>query len=121
MIQYTKSTLVVVIMMVLVSSSMLILPTDAFQSTTPLTTTATTTTSSLYHRRLMTTTRTYMAVVDIDSEAAFDKTIKSAGDSLVVVDYSTTWYDGPPPGRVAPPPAFWGSLFRIHLLLLLLC
>ncbi len=32
-----------------------------------------------------------MAVVDIDGEAAFDKTITSAGDSLVVVDYSTTW------------------------------
>jgi thiol-disulfide isomerase/thioredoxin len=32
-----------------------------------------------------------MKVVDIDSEAAFDKTIKSAGESLVVVDYSTTW------------------------------
>ena len=32
-----------------------------------------------------------MAVVDIDGEAAFDKTIKSAGSSLVVVDYSTTW------------------------------
>ena len=32
-----------------------------------------------------------MAVVDIDSEAAFDKTISSAGSSLVVVDYSTTW------------------------------
>lgn len=32
-----------------------------------------------------------MAVVDIDGEAAFDKTIKNAGDSLVVVDYSTTW------------------------------
>ena len=31
------------------------------------------------------------AVVDIDSEAAFDQTIQSAGDSLVVVDYSTTW------------------------------
>ena len=31
------------------------------------------------------------AVVDIDSEAAFDKTIQSAGDSLVIVDYSTTW------------------------------
>ncbi|CAB9508453.1 Thioredoxin F-type, chloroplastic [Seminavis robusta] len=31
------------------------------------------------------------AVVDVDSEAAFDKTIKSAGDSLVIVDYSTTW------------------------------
>lgn len=32
-----------------------------------------------------------MAVVDIDGEAAFDKTISSAGASLVVVDYSTTW------------------------------
>ena len=31
------------------------------------------------------------AVVDIDSEAAFDKTISSAGSALVVVDYSTTW------------------------------
>lgn len=36
-------------------------------------------------------TRKLQAVVDIDSEAAFDNTIKSAGDSLVVVDYSTTW------------------------------
>uniref|UniRef100_A0A6V2AAC3 Thioredoxin domain-containing protein n=1 Tax=Ditylum brightwellii TaxID=49249 RepID=A0A6V2AAC3_9STRA len=35
--------------------------------------------------------RLSMAVVDIDSEAKFDKTIESAGDSLVVVDYSTTW------------------------------
>jgi thioredoxin 1 len=32
-----------------------------------------------------------MAVVDIDGEASFDKTVKSAGSSLVVVDYSTTW------------------------------
>jgi thiol:disulfide interchange protein len=32
-----------------------------------------------------------MAVKDIDSESAFDDTIKSAGKSLVVVDYSTTW------------------------------
>lgn len=32
-----------------------------------------------------------MKVVDIDSEAAFDKTVQSAGGSLVVVDYSTTW------------------------------
>jgi thioredoxin 1 len=32
-----------------------------------------------------------MKVVDIDSEAAFDKTISSAGSALVVVDYSTTW------------------------------
>lgn len=32
-----------------------------------------------------------MKVVDIDSEAAFDKTISSAGSALVVIDYSTTW------------------------------
>lgn len=32
-----------------------------------------------------------MKVVDIDSEAAFDKTIQNAGDALVVIDYSTTW------------------------------
>lgn len=32
-----------------------------------------------------------MRVVDIDSEAAFDKTVTSAGNALVVVDYSTTW------------------------------
>jgi len=32
-----------------------------------------------------------MRVVDIDSEAAFDTTVSTAGDSLVVVDYSTTW------------------------------
>jgi thioredoxin 1 len=31
------------------------------------------------------------AVVDIDSEDAFDRTISSAGGSLVIVDYSTTW------------------------------
>jgi len=32
-----------------------------------------------------------MAVVDINEEGAFDNTIKNAGGSLVVVDYSTTW------------------------------
>jgi len=32
-----------------------------------------------------------MKVVDITSESAFDKTISSAGESLVIVDYSTTW------------------------------
>jgi len=32
-----------------------------------------------------------MAVVDITSEADFDKTVAGAGDSLVIVDYSTTW------------------------------
>ena len=44
--------------------------------------------SSLSRQRL---TPMSMAVVDIDGVAAFDSTIKSAGDSLVVVDYSTTW------------------------------
>jgi thioredoxin 1 len=32
-----------------------------------------------------------MRVVEIDSATAFDNTISSAGDALVVVDYSTTW------------------------------
>ena len=41
--------------------------------------------------RRTTTGTVSMAVVDIDGEAAFDKTIKNAGASLVVVDYSTTW------------------------------
>jgi thiol:disulfide interchange protein len=44
-------------------------------------------------RRLVSsrTSSLQMAVKDIDSENAFDDTIKSAGKSLVVVDYSTTW------------------------------
>ena len=41
--------------------------------------------------RIPSRTGPLQAVVDIDSEAAFDKTIQSAGDSLVIVDYSTTW------------------------------
>ena len=32
-----------------------------------------------------------MAVLDVDSEAEFDKKIAGAGDSLVIIDYSTTW------------------------------
>ncbi len=32
-----------------------------------------------------------MAVIDINEEGSFDNTIKNAGSSLVVVDYSTTW------------------------------
>lgn len=35
--------------------------------------------------------RPLQAVLDIDSEAAFDDKISSAGDSLVIIDYSTTW------------------------------
>lgn len=46
-----------------------------------------TSSSSSCNRR----TNLSMRVVDIDSEASFDKTISSAGDNLVVVDYSTTW------------------------------
>ena len=38
------------------------------------------------------------AVIDIGSEAAFDKTLKDSGNALVVVDYSTTWC-GPCKGR----------------------
>jgi len=36
-------------------------------------------------------TSSLAAVIDIGSEDAFDKTIKKAGNGLVVVDYSTTW------------------------------
>ena len=32
-----------------------------------------------------------MQVIDITSEDAFDKTLSSASDALVIVDYSTTW------------------------------
>jgi len=32
-----------------------------------------------------------MAVADITSESEFDAKISDSGDSLVVVDYSTTW------------------------------
>mmetsp|Transcript_23558 Transcript_23558/g.51026 ORF Transcript_23558/g.51026 Transcript_23558/m.51026 type:complete len:146 (+) Transcript_23558:153-590(+) len=35
--------------------------------------------------------RPLMAVLDVDSEAEFDKKIAEAGDSLVIIDYSTTW------------------------------
>ncbi len=45
-----------------------------------------------------------MRVVEIDSEDAFDKTISSAGSSLVVVDYSTTWC-GPCKGEFHDPPS----------------
>ena len=35
--------------------------------------------------------RPLMAVLDVDSEAEFDKKISSAGSALVIIDYSTTW------------------------------
>lgn len=57
---------------------------DAFSSTAFLG-------SSVTHRQSTSSSAMSMKVVDIDSEDAFDKTIKSAGSSLVVVDYSTTW------------------------------
>lgn len=47
--------------------------------------------SSVASRPAFSSSSLTMRVVDIDSEAAFDKTIASAGSSLVVVDYSTTW------------------------------
>jgi thioredoxin 1 len=46
------------------------------------------------------------AVIEIGSEAAFDKKIKSSGSALVIVDYSTTWC-GPCKGT-----------FTIHFVLL---
>mmetsp|Transcript_11183 Transcript_11183/g.20934 ORF Transcript_11183/g.20934 Transcript_11183/m.20934 type:complete len:153 (-) Transcript_11183:912-1370(-) len=47
--------------------------------------------SRIVSRRVVSSSSMSMRVVDIDSEAALDKTISSAGSSLVVVDYSTTW------------------------------
>ncbi len=52
---------------------------DAFTSTADLSTRQACPTSPL------------MAVIDINEEGSFDNTIKNAGSSLVVVDYSTTW------------------------------
>jgi thiol-disulfide isomerase/thioredoxin len=40
------------------------------------------------------------AFIEIGSEAAFDKKIKSSGSALVIVDYSTTWC-GPCKGAFA--------------------
>ena len=47
--------------------------------------------ASLVTRRPASTTTTLEAVKDVTNEVDFDKTIQSAGGSLVVVDYSTTW------------------------------
>ena len=47
--------------------------------------------SQVAHRPSRSHTHLTMRVVDITSEASFDSTISSAGDSLVIVDYSTTW------------------------------
>jgi thioredoxin 1 len=41
------------------------------------------------------------AVIEIGSEVAFDKKIKSSGNALVIVDYSTTWC-GPCKGACFP-------------------
>lgn len=32
-----------------------------------------------------------MAAIDVSSESDFDSKISSAGDKLVIIDYSTTW------------------------------
>ena len=53
---------------------------DAFTSTADLST-----------RQSSCPTTPLMAVIDINEEGSFDNTIKNAGSSLVVVDYSTTW------------------------------
>lgn len=53
---------------------------DAFTSTADLST-----------RQISCPTTPLMAVIDINEEGSFDNTIKNAGSSLVVVDYSTTW------------------------------
>lgn len=58
------------------------------------------------------TRTTLAAVTDIGSEAAFDKTIKNAGSSLVIVDYSTTWC-GPCKGRLN------GIKYRYYQLLMI--
>ena len=77
-----KSLSLLVVLVALTSTAQAFAPaaaTTASSCIRPTTTATTTTTSAL------------QAVVDIDSENAFDQTIKNAGDSLVVVDYSTTW------------------------------
>jgi len=74
-----KSTLLLATLSLLFSSA------DAFVTSTaflPLSTT----TGSVSQR-----TSPLLAVLDIGSEEAFDKTVKGAGSSLVIVDYSTTW------------------------------
>jgi hypothetical protein len=88
--QIAMMTAAVVLAICLLSTS-----SDAFvtPSRPTMTTTTTTTTFgiSTRHEGRPSSSSLSMAVVDIDGEAAFDKTVKSAGDSLVVVDYSTTW------------------------------
>ena len=41
-------------------------------------------------RKLVSTSKLY-AVKDVASEPVFDDAVASAGDALVIVDYSTTW------------------------------
>ena len=53
------------------------------------------------------TTPALNAVIDIGSEDAFDKTIKSAS-GLVVVDYSTTWC-GPCKGVLCVCRCLWNA------------
>ena len=69
-----RSILTVAVAAIAVSS------TSAFTSS-PISTTITRSSS----------TRPLLAVLDVDNEAEFDKQVSGAGDSLVVIDYSTTW------------------------------
>ena len=50
-----------------------------------------TSSAAVVHRPLLSSPTRLRAVADVGSEDAFDKVVKSAGDKLVVVDYSTTW------------------------------
>jgi thioredoxin 1 len=68
---------------ILVALAVSVAMTEAFSSTAFL--------GSSLRQRTCNNNALSMKVVDIDSEAAFDKTISSAGSALVVVDYSTTW------------------------------
>jgi thiol-disulfide isomerase/thioredoxin len=56
-----------------------------------------------------------MAVLDVDSEAEFDKKISSAGDALVIIDYSTTWCG---PCKVSTMIFRWTSAWRVPLIAL---
>ena len=58
-----------------------VISTSAFTSPPSISTTVTRSSS----------TRPLLAVLDVDNEAEFDKQVSGAGDSLVVIDYSTTW------------------------------
>lgn len=68
---------------ILVALAAVLLTTEAFSSTAFL--------GSRLQQLPQNNNALSMKVVDVDSEAAFDKTIQNAGGALVVIDYSTTW------------------------------